>query len=267
MNTLRLTEMFGLDGKVAVVTDSGALSSVDVAPVLADAGATVVIADRDAASAAALAERIVAAGGRAQAIATDIEDEAQVKALFAQVGARYGHLDILVNCAGATANQPLLETTTELFDAMLSVNLRSVFWCMREAVRLMLDNGGGRIVNITTMGALHPVLHGNQAYGSARAGVTMLTKTTAMDHAKDGILANVVMPGAIGGKVRFHDQTRQAMAAGYQLSGPAVDAQRRLPLGMGSGADIASAVLYLAGPAGRYITGQAIVLDGGFLSA
>lgn len=266
MNTARLTEMFGLEGKVAVVTDSGGLSSVDVAPVLADAGAAVVIADRDA-TAGALAERIAAAGGRAHAIATDIEDEAQVQALFSQVGARHGRLDILVNCAGVTANQPLLETSTELFDAMISANLRSVFWCMREAVRLMLGQGGGRIINVTTMGALHPVLHGNQAYGSARAGVTMLTKTTAMDHAQDGILANVVMPGAIAGKVRFHDHTRQAMVAGYQLSGPAVDAQRRLPLGMGSGTDIAGAVLYLAGPAGRYITGQGIVLDGGFLSA
>lgn len=268
MNDVRFNELFGLDGKVAVVTDSGALSSVDIAPLLADAGATVVIADRDAEATRALAARINDAGGRAEAVPTDVEDEARVVALFELVRTRHGRADILVNCAGANANQPLLETTTELFDALVSVNLRSVFWLVREGVRLMVAAGhGGRIVNVTTMGALHPVLNGNQAYSSSRAAVTMLTRATAMDHAKDGILANVVMPGAIAGKTRIHEHTLQAMSNGYRFQGPGTDAPRRMPLGMGSGEDIAAAVLYLAGAAGRYVTGQSIVLDGGFLTS
>src|SRR4051812_28261985 len=165
MNADRIARLFCLDGKVAVVTDSGALSSVDIAPLLADAGATIVVADRDTDACAHLVERIADAGGQAVALATDVESEASVSALFEYVRERFGRVDILVNCAGATANQPLVDTTTEQFDAMVSLNLRSVFWLMREAVRLMLERGeGGRIVNISTMGTLHPVLNGNQVY-------------------------------------------------------------------------------------------------------
>jgi NAD(P)-dependent dehydrogenase (short-subunit alcohol dehydrogenase family) len=264
----RLRSLFGIEGRIAVVTDGGGLASIDVAPLLAAAGATVVIADRDASATAKLLDQIGAAGGRAHAIPTDVESETSVLALFATVRERFGRLDILVNCAGLNANQPLTETTLAQFDASTSVNLRSTFMLMREGVRLMLEKGeGGRIVNITTMGAVHPVLNGNQAYSSTRAAVTMLTRTTAMDHAKDRILANVVMPGPVVGKTRFHDSTLAAMKAGRKLCGPGVDAERRNPLGMGTGQDIAAAVLYLVGPSGGFITGQAIVLDGGFLTS
>jgi NAD(P)-dependent dehydrogenase (short-subunit alcohol dehydrogenase family) len=258
-----LAGLFGLQGKVAMVTDSGGLASVDVAPLLADCGATVVVADSDRAAGAKLAASI---GGEAQALEADIESEPAVRQLFEQLRARHGRLDILVNCAGLNANQPYAEATLEQFDAMVSLNYRSVFMLMRGAVPLMKQGGGGRIVNISTMGALHPVLHGNQGYCSSRAAVTMLTRAVAMDHARDRILANVVMPGAIAGKTRFHPGTQQALQAGRGFGGPGAEAERRLPLGYGSGRDIAAAVLYLAGPAGAYITGQSLVLDGGFLT-
>jgi len=136
---------------------------------------------------------------------------------------------------------------------------------MREGVRLMLEAGqGGRIVNITTIGSQHPVLFGNQIYGATRAGVTMLTRTTAMDHLADRILANVVLPGAVVGKTAFHETTKAAFEAGRGLRGPGVD--RNSPLGMLDSQDIGAAVLYLVGPSGGYISGQAIVLDGGFLT-
>lgn len=258
-----LASLFGLQGKVALVTDSGGLASVDVAPLLADCGASVIVADSDAAAGARLAAAI---GGSVQALETDIESEPAVRHLFEKVQARHGRLDILVNCAGLNANQPYAEASLEQFDAMVSLNYRSAFMLMREALPLMKRGGGGRIVNVTTMGALHPVLHGNQGYCSSRAAVTMLTRAVAMDHARDRILANVVMPGAIAGKTRFHPGTQQALQAGRGLEGPGMDAEHRLPLGYGSGRDIAAAVLYLAGPAGAYITGQSIVLDGGFLT-
>jgi NAD(P)-dependent dehydrogenase (short-subunit alcohol dehydrogenase family) len=257
--------LFRIDGSVALVTDSGACASPDVAPVLAAAGATVVIADRDASSINALVRDIEAAGGKAAAIPTDIESEASVLALFEQLKARYGRLDILVNCAGVTANQDLLETTLEIFDAQQSVNQRATFLLMREGVRLMrAASKGGRIVNITTMGTLHPVLHGNAAYAASRAGVIAMTRSIAFDYAKERILANTVHPGAVRSKTRFHETLQARLAAGDTLSGPGADPSR-LPLGMGNGRDIAAAVLYLVGPSGGYITGQSIVLDGGFL--
>jgi NAD(P)-dependent dehydrogenase (short-subunit alcohol dehydrogenase family) len=122
---------------------------------------------------------------------------------------------------------------------------------------------GGRIVNVTTMGTLHPVLHGNAAYAASRAGVIAMTRSIAFDYAKERILANTVHPGAVRSKTRFHETLQARLAAGHAF-GPGAD-PNRLPLGMGNGRDIAAAVLYLVGPSGGYITGQSIVLDGGFL--
>lgn len=268
MNLERLHTLFTIENKVALITDSGNLASIDIAPILADAGARIIIADRDAPATHALAERIKAAGGAATVIATDVESEASVLALFAQLRSQFGRLDILVNCAGLNANQPLTDATMAQFDAVNSLNLRSVFLLMREAVRLMLEVGqGGRIVNVTTMGALHPVLNGNQSYSATRAAVTMLCKTTATDYAQDRILCNVVMPGAVAGKTRFHADTLAMLQAGRRLQGPAMAGAQRMPLGMGEARDIGAAVLYLVGPSGGYITGQAVVLDGGFLGS
>ena len=179
--------------------------------------------------------------------------------------AKFGRLDILVNCAGVTANMDLLETPLAVYDDQQSVNQRSTFILMREGVRLMRAAGhGGRIVNVTTMGTLHPVLHGNAAYAASRAGVVAMTRSVAFDYARDKILANTVHPGAVRSKTRFHETLQARLAAGGAIVGPGADPSR-LPLGMGNGQDIAAAVLYLVGPSGGYITGQSIVLDGGFL--
>ncbi|MEJ0045279.1 MAG: SDR family oxidoreductase [Rhodospirillales bacterium] len=261
-----LDELFRVDGKIALVTDSLGCSSVDVAPMLARAGARVIIADRDPQATADLAAGIDPSGEAAMAVPTDIESEPAVAALFEEVRRKFGCLDILANCAGLNSNQTLAETSMAQFDAMQSLNLRATFMLMRGAVQLMLAGGrGGRIVNVTTIGAIHPVLHGNAGYGASRAGVTAMTRAVALDHARDGILANLVMPGAVYGKTRFHETTQLHFALGGTLAGPAMDQQRRLPLGMGNGRDIAAAVLYLVGPSGGYITGQSIILDGGFL--
>jgi len=260
-----LDALFRIDGKLAVVADSGACASPDVAPVLAAAGARVVIADRDAEKATTLARSIDASGTQVIAIPTDIESESSVVSLFEQVRTQFGRLDILVNCAGVTANEELLETSLELFDAMQSVNQRATFLTLREGVRVMRAAGnGGRIVNVTTMGTLHPVLHGNAGYAASRAGVVAMTRSVAFDFARENILANTVHPGAVRSKTRFHESLQARLARGGTLSGPGTD-PNRLPLGMGNGRDIAAAVLYLVGPSGGYITGQSIVLDGGFL--
>jgi NAD(P)-dependent dehydrogenase (short-subunit alcohol dehydrogenase family) len=265
MADLTLESLFRIDGKVAVVSDSGACSSPDVAPVLAAAGATVIIADKDEQKVHALARDIDPSRKKVTAIPTDIESEASVLALFEAVKAGFGRLDILVNCAGVTANLDLLETSLALFDDQQSVNQRSTFMLMREGVRLMRAAGnGGRIVNVTTMGTLHPVLHGNAAYAASRAGVVAMTRSIAFDYARDRILANTVHPGAVRSKTRFHESLQARLAAGGTMSGPGAD-PNRLPLGMGNGRDIAAAVLYLVGPSGGYITGQSLVLDGGFL--
>jgi NAD(P)-dependent dehydrogenase (short-subunit alcohol dehydrogenase family) len=265
IDAVRLQQLFGIDGKIAVVTDSGGNSSADVAPVLAAAGAQVVLADNDPEKMRAVIERVRAAGGSIRGIETDVERESSVVTLFERVSRSLGPPDIVVNCAAMTNNSPLTELTESQWDEVLSIDLKSVFFCMREAIRHMKSAGrGGRIVNITTMGSLHPVLHGNGAYGAARAGVNGLVRSAALDYAKDNILVNNVMPGAVQNKVRFHPDTIARMQRG-EMTGPGTDAERRRPLGWGRPEDIAAAVLYLVGPSAGYITGHGITLDGGFL--
>jgi NAD(P)-dependent dehydrogenase (short-subunit alcohol dehydrogenase family) len=264
---LTLDGLFGLQDKVAVLTDVGGGGSAKIAQLLATAGARVVVADRALAAAKAHADEILEAGGKAAALEVDVEDEKAVVALFAEVAAATGRLDILVNCFGMLANQPLTEMSSTVWDETISLNLRANFLCMREAVKHMIACGrGGRIVNVTTMGVSHPVLNNNHAYGAARLGVTALTKSTALDHARYGILANTVLAGSVMDKVIYHDTLLRSMEAGYRTGGP-ISGPGRLPLGNGDMADVAAAVLYLVSPAGRYITGQSISLDGGFLIA
>jgi NAD(P)-dependent dehydrogenase (short-subunit alcohol dehydrogenase family) len=136
---------------------------------------------------------------------------------------------------------------------------------MREGVKQMLAAGhGGRIVNITTIGSRHPVMNGNEAYGAARQGVSALTRNTALDYAKNGILANTVLVGSVLDKVTTHPTTVAAQKAGRIFSGPISEGNRR-PLVNGDMTDVAAAVLYLVAPASRWVTGHELVVDGGFL--
>lgn len=260
-----LARLFGIAGKVCVLTDSGGKGSREVALLLAAAGGRIVVADQAFGRPEETAAAVRAAGAEAVAIETTIEDEASVVALFERATEQFGGVDILVNCAGLLLNGPFEQITLQQWIDSEAVNLRANFLTMREAVKRMRAGGrGGRIINITTIGAVHPVQNGNQAYSAARAGVTMLTNATALDYAADNIRANVVMAGAIRNKVRFHESTTAAEASGWTRGGP-VHQPGRLPLGYGDMEDVAAAVLYLASPAGDYITGQQIVLDGGFL--
>jgi NAD(P)-dependent dehydrogenase (short-subunit alcohol dehydrogenase family) len=173
--------------------------------------------------------------------------------------AAFGRIDILVNAHTLVGSVALTETSAREWDEVQSVNLRGAFLCMREAIkRMLVQGGGGRIVNVTTIGSLHPVLNGNAAYSSSKAALNMLTKNAALDYAGDGILVNAVLPGA----VTLDDATPRFGAA--IKSGPGTDKARHLSGGSKPDA-VAPAVLFLAGPGGAYITGQLLALDGGFL--
>src|SRR5262249_28645408 len=138
--------------------------------------------------------------------------------------------------------------TLEQWDRMHGVHLRGAFVTMREAVRRMIPTGGGRIVGLTTIGTLHPCLYGNTGYGSSRAGVTALVRNIAFDHAKDGILANCLLHGAITTGPVPEDIP-------LPLTGPGFE-EHRNPLGRGNHEELAAAMLYLVSPATRFMTGQ-----------
>jgi NAD(P)-dependent dehydrogenase (short-subunit alcohol dehydrogenase family) len=183
------------------------------------------------------------------------EEAATIEAFSAFI-ARHERVDILVYAATRIGTYSLPDMTLAQWDAMHDTNLRGAFLAFREAVRHMKGHGGGTIVAVSTMGSLHPVLAGNAAYGSSKAGLNALVRATALDHLADGIRTNTVLHGAVPCGPPPGDVVA--------LGGPATQLGR-LMLGMGQPEDVASAILYLCSPAARFITGQSLTLDGGFL--
>lgn len=252
--------MLDLSGKVAIVTGSAEGMGHEIAVLLAQAGASVVIADINKAGAEATAGKINGAGRKALPLVLDQSDEASVVSMVRTVRQQLGRIDILVNNA-AVQNRALLdEFPTELWDRLHAVNLRGPFLCIRETVKVMkADRIAGRIVNVSSVGSMHAIFDGLVGYNASKAGVNGLTRNCAHELAPHGITVNAVLPGTV--------PTRGSMAT----PGPAIseEAVKRVmpPTGrMGTPADIAAAVLFLASPSAAFITGQTLVVDGGFLA-
>lgn len=196
-----------------------------------------------------------ALGAKAE-LADIVPDEAAIVEAVAAFTGRHGGVDLLVYAVTRIGTYALPTMAIEQWDAVQDANLRGAFLAMRAVIPLMRAQGGGSIVAVSTMGSIHPVLKGNGAYGASKAGLNALVRAAALDHAEDGIRVNAVLPGAVPVGDPPADMER--------LGGPATQ-PGRLTLGMGSAEDVASAIVYLASPAGRFITGQTLALDGGFL--
>jgi NAD(P)-dependent dehydrogenase (short-subunit alcohol dehydrogenase family) len=252
-----LRALYDLSGKVALVTGGGEGIGGEIVRHLVAAGATVVIADRNVATADALAEELRALGGAALSRPLDVAEEASVVALFAAVAAEFGRLDILVNNAGIQDRAHLLDTSAELWDRIQSVNARGTFLCVREAARAMRAAGhGGRIVNISSIGSVHPVMPGLAAYNGSKAAVNALTRSAALELGVDGIVVNAIFPGGVmtDGALRAVGPQPSGRALGDPLTGRRVDR-----------ADIAAMALFLCGPQAAVITGQTFTVDAGFM--
>lgn len=252
-----LTHLLDLSGKVAIVTGAASGMGRETARYFAAAGASVVVADRDEPRAEAVAAELRDSGAKALAISVDIADESSVIGLMERTVGQFGTVDILVNNAAIQDRAMLEDTTVEFWDRMLTVNLRGTFLCLREAAKIMRAKGqGGVIVNVASVGGTHPVMTGLAAYGASKAGVIAVTRNAAFELASAGIRVNSVLPGGVmteGG----------ANARGTIPEGRAI----QMPLlgRIGQPADIASVILFLAGPGSSYITGQTFIADGGFL--
>jgi NAD(P)-dependent dehydrogenase (short-subunit alcohol dehydrogenase family) len=252
-----IAAILDLSGKIAIITGAGEGIGAEIAGHFAAAHATVVIADRNLAGAQDLAARITEAGGRAKAIAFDAGDEQSIVKLFDATIEEFGRLDILVNNAGIQNRAYLQDTTAELWDSIQRINARGPFLCIREAARRMREAGnGGRIVNISSIGSIHPVMHGLTAYNSSKAAVNALTRNAAFELASDGITVNAIFPGGIATQ-------GAARTAGSPVSGRAITPPI-LKRGVET-RDIAIMALFLAGPQADIITGQTFTVDAGFL--
>lgn len=239
-----------MNGRVALVTGSTRGIGNAIAKTLVECNAKVAVVGRDAAKAKEVASSIGAAGG----FGCDIGSPESVEALVADVEKALGSVDILVNNAGLTKDNLIMRLKNEDWDTVLDANLRGAFVAIRAASRGMMKRRWGRIINIASVVGITGN-KGQSNYAASKAGLIGLTKSVAKELASRNILANVVAPGFID-----TDMTAAMTAeARTTLSG-------QIPLErLGSPADIAGAVAFLASDAASYITGQVIVVDGGMV--
>ena len=239
-----------LSNRVAIVTGSARGIGRAIALKLAEVGATVVVSD--IAEAEPVAEEIRAMGRQSLAVPANVGSSSDVATLVDTVISNYGQVDILVNNAGIARDQLLMRMSEEDWDAVLTVNLKSVFLCTRAVLRHMMKQRWGRIVSISSIVGI--VGNAGQAnYASAKAGIIGFTRTIAREVGSRGITVNAITPGFIDTKMtqQLADNQRQEL-------------MRRIPLGsLGTPQDIAEAVAFLASEEARYITGQVLGVDGG----
>ena len=248
--------MFDLNGKVALVTGGNGGIGLGMALGLAKAGATVVVAARNAEKSAAAVEALRATGSESFALAADVTDEASVVALFDEVAQRCGRLDILVNNAGTTVRKPVDQLSLTEWNSVMDTNLTSAFLCCRAAYPLMQRAGGGKIVNIGSMASIFGMPYA-PAYGASKGGIVQLTKAMAASWAKDGIQVNAVLPGWI--------QTDLTDGARAQVPGLNDRVIARTAVGRwGQPQDLAGIAVFLSSAGSDFITGTAIPVDGGY---
>lgn len=247
----------GLEGKVAVVTGAGRGIGAAIARALADRGARVVVSDIDEAA----ANEVAASIDGAEAVACDVTDEAQVKALFDGTAERHGRVDVVVPNAGVGKVTPLAEMSFADWRATLSVNLDGVFLCATAAARIMAGQGGGTIVNVASITALQGS-PGIGNYAAAKAGVVSLTKTLNSEMREHGIRVNAVCPAFIRtGLVTDNEAAFDALLPGDLTLEAVVTAKQSR---WGTPEDVAEAVCFLAGDRSSWVSGIHHVIDGGW---
>lgn len=266
MEIVSINKLLDLSGKTAIVTGAVGIG-YGISYRLAQAGANVVVASRDAEEAQESAKQLTEKGWKATAAQCDVSLEEQVKQMVAKAVATYGSLDILVNNAGIYPNKPLTQMTAEDFDKVISVNLKSVFLCTKYVSEQMIAQGkGGKIINITSIDALHPSMVGLNAYDASKHGVWGFTKNTALELSQHKIWVNAIAPGGIVTPGVQKMQQGAPVPQGVDMGKVMEAFMAKIPMHrMGEIDEIGKVALFLASDMSSYMTGTQIVVDGGVL--
>lgn len=268
-NTPPFSDLFSLKGQTALVTGGAMGIGLGIVRRLAEAGAQVMIADVDGKAAESSAATLTAEGFKIAAVRVDAAQVSEIQAALNATQERFGGLDILVNNAGIFPMSPFLETSEQLWDKVISVNLKGVFFFSQLAAKMMIAaKKPGKIINIASIDGFHPT--GNLVhYDASKGGVVMMTKSLALELSRHQITVNGIAPGGI--TTPGTDSISSALLKGSGLSPEAFAEMMkgfsaRIPMGrQGNPDEIAGPVLFLASAAARYMTGETIIVDGGYL--
>jgi NAD(P)-dependent dehydrogenase (short-subunit alcohol dehydrogenase family) len=246
-----------LEGRVAIITGASRGIGAATSRAFAAAGAAVALAARDEAALASLADQLLAGGGRAIAVPTDVADPASVERLVDRTVGAFGRLDLAFNNAagGGQRPTPLADLPVDAYDSAITITLRGVFLSMRYEIPAMLEAGGGVIVNMSSTAGLEGV-GGLAGYVSAKHGVIGLTKTAALDYADRNLRVNALAPGPI-----LTDNLKRAGEDAQRLAALAMPMRR-----IGRPEEVAAAVVWLCSDQAAFITGATLPIDGGKLA-
>ena len=253
-----IASLISLRGKTAIVTGGASGIGLGIASRLAEAGANVLLADINEELAAKAATELRGKGYSVQSFKTDVSSEEDVRALLAEAVRQFGNINILVNNAGIYPSAPIRNMAAANFERVLSVNLKSAFLCTKYAAEQMILQGiGGKIINITSIDALHPSFVGLAHYDASKHGMWGFTKNSALEFAPYNIFINAIAPGAV---------RTSGTASAMQDSAAMNTVLAKIPMKrIGEPDDIGRVALFLASDLSSYMTGSQIVVDGGYL--
>ncbi|MDO8481705.1 MAG: SDR family NAD(P)-dependent oxidoreductase [bacterium] len=264
MEPLPLKQTTDLSSKVAIVTGGAMGIGFGIAYRLAEAGASVAIADRDKGAADESAAKLVAKGWKSIAVAVDVSLAEQVARMVEIVISSYDGIDILVNDAGIYPNVPVMQMQEKDFDRILAINLKGAFLCTKAVAEQMIKRGrGGRIINVTSIDAIHPSMVGLAVYDASKHGLWGFTKNVALELAQHKIWVNAIAPGGIS-----TPGTGRGGPVNKEMEEMLKPFLAKIPMHrMGEPDEIGKVALFLASDLSSYMTGSQIVVDGGVLLA